>query len=73
MSQWTDILTAREMAESRALTARLDPAFATAQHAFYTTRSASELRALAQQAWLTNDPTQYQVARSYLALLQISA
>lgn len=68
MSQWTHILNREEIAARHALTARLDPAFAARERAFYETRTKAQLETLASQAWDCNSPTGYQMARSYAAL-----
>lgn len=45
-----------------------DPSFAKGEREYYESRTRNELLALAQQAWNCNSPTQYQLARSYMAL-----
>ena len=70
MSQWSTILTPAEIEASHAFTARLDPRFAAADRAFYESQDLPQLRALAAQAWDSNSPTAYQMARSYAARIQ---
>jgi len=67
-SAWNTILTAPELDAHYALTASLDPHFAKGERTFYESRTPTQLRVLAAQAWDCNDPTGYQLARSYLAL-----
>lgn len=68
--QWNKVLSASELAASHAATAVIDPRFAKGDEAFYRSRSVNQLRALVHQAWLCCEPTGYQMARSYLALLE---
>lgn len=68
MSQWTEILSAEQLAASYATTAKIDPAFASRSKAFWETQSVAALRGLRAGAWTANDPEGYQMARSYLAL-----
>lgn len=70
---WTDVLSQEELDDLHEKTADLDPAFAAASRRYWASRTENELSALAQQAWLTNDPDQYQMARSYLAVAGMSA
>lgn len=70
MSQWSHILTAAELHAHYTLTAKLDPAFAASERAYYETRTLNQLRALAAQAWECCTPTAYQLARSHAALQQ---
>lgn len=67
MSQWSEILSAEQLAERTALTAKLDPTFARRQHEFYSTQPANRLRSLQAGAFTANDAEGYQLARSYLA------
>ena len=67
-SAWNAILTAAELDAHYALTASLDPRFAQAERGWYESRTINQLRVLAAQAWDCNEPTCYQMARSYLAL-----
>lgn len=69
-SQWVDVLTAEQIEEHHSRTAELDPSFATGSRRFWESRTENELAALVHQAWLTNDGDQYQMARSYLAVLK---
>ena len=69
MSQWTHIMTATEINAFHALTASLDPRFAKGEREFYASRTKPQLETLAAQAWWGNEPTPYQLARSYAALL----
>lgn len=69
-SQWTDILSTAELDAHYALTASLDPRFAAGERAFYESRTASQLRVLTAQTWNCNEPTGYQLARSYAALAE---
>ena len=64
-SAWNTILTAPELDAHYALTASLDPHFAKGERTFYESRTPTQLRVLAAQAWDCNDPTGYQLARSY--------
>jgi hypothetical protein len=66
--RWSKLLSAAEIEADFALTASLDPVFASASRTFWATRSAGELRVLRDGAWLANDPDTYQMARSLLAL-----
>lgn len=68
MTQWTDILTPEMLAARAALIASIDPAFAAAQTAFYAAQTVPQLKAIIAGAWTANDPENYQIARSYLAL-----
>lgn len=68
MSQWTHVLSERELDANYALTASLDPCFASEERAFYESASAHDLRACMNGAWFANDPHGYQMARSYLAM-----
>ncbi len=68
MSQWSHILSASELDSFHALTASLDPAFADSERAFYLSRTKAQLGSLAAGAWYANEPTGYQLARSYLAM-----
>lgn len=65
---WSHILSREEIEAQHALTASLDPHFAREQRQFYEGRTASQLAVLASQAWNSNDPDGYQMARSYAAL-----
>lgn len=67
-NQWGEILDQSKIDARHALTASIDPRFAAADRAFYESRTASDLRVLVSQAWNCNEPTAYQIARSYLAL-----
>jgi len=69
MSQWSEILNAAQLKAYHARTAQLDPAFAAKQAAFYESRSADQLDVLTSQAWESNTPDTYQLARSYRALI----
>lgn len=68
---WMDLMTAEELAARTAETAKLDPAFAARDKAFYESRTAGDLRSLATQAWNCSQSEGYQVARSYLALKEV--
>ena len=68
-SAWNAILTAAELDAHYALTASLDPRFAKSERTFYESRTPAQLRVLAAQAWDCCEPTGYQLARSYLALV----
>jgi hypothetical protein len=68
-SQWTHVLTQAEIDARFDLTHAVDPRFAREQRRFYATRTSNELKALINQAWLCNDADGYQMARSYLALM----
>ena len=72
-SAWNTILTAAELDAHYALTASLDPRFAKSERDFYESRTINQLRVLAAQAWDCNEPTGYQLARSYLALAVAAA
>jgi hypothetical protein len=65
--QWSHVLSSAELDTHYALTASLDPSFAQKQRQFYESRSKAELSALMHQAWLCNEPTSYQLARSHAA------
>ena len=68
-SQWTHILTPKELDATYALTAELDPSFAAAQREFYAARTVPELETLMHQAWMCSDSTAFQMARSHRAIL----
>lgn len=68
MSPWTCTLTADELEAHYTLTASIDPSFAKRERTFWESRTEGQLRALAAQAWNTNDSDQYQIARTYLAM-----
>ena len=70
-SAWNTILTAPELDAHYALTASLDPRFAKDQRTFYESRTPTQLRVLAAQAWDCNEPTAYQLARSHAALVEV--
>lgn len=70
---WNTVLTRAEIDASHALTAKLDPAFAARDRAWYASRTANQLSALASGAWNCNDSTTYQMARSYLCTAQLVA
>lgn len=72
-SPWAHILSPAEIDAHHALTASIDPRFAATDRAFYESRTGAQLANLAAGAWNCNDPTGYQVARSYAALPQVSA
>lgn len=67
-SKWVDTLSVEEIEANFKLTASLDPAFAAQAREFYETRTPSQLKTLAAQAWNCNDADGYQMARSFLAL-----
>jgi hypothetical protein len=69
-SQWSDILFPAEIEARYALTASLDPRFAKSERDFYEGRTLNQLKALVAQAWDANEPTAYQLARSYAALAE---
>jgi FkbM family methyltransferase len=69
-SQWSDILPPAALEAHYALTASLDPRFAKSERDFYESRTFNQLKALAAQAWDANEPTAYQLARSYAALVE---
>lgn len=68
--EWNTIATGAELAAYHTLTASLDPAFAARETEFYKTRTASQLRVLAAQAWDSNQRDGYVLARSYRAQLE---
>lgn len=68
MDAWKDILTVDQIVERHELTAKIDPSFARDEREFWETRIPFQLRAMVAQAWDCNDPSQYQLARSYAAL-----
>jgi hypothetical protein len=68
-NRWTDLLNRQEIEAQFALTASIDPRFARSQREFYESRTAAQLGALAQQAWNCNEADNYQLARSYAALM----
>lgn len=70
MSQWSHILSRAELEAHYALTASLDPRFAADERTFYEGRSFNQLNALSAQAWDCNEPTAYQLARSYASLAE---
>ena len=68
-SKFHHIMSRDELNARFAMTASLDPAFATRERRFYETRTEAELRAIAAQAWNCNDASNYRMAKSYLALM----
>lgn len=64
---WTTILTPTQLADHYDAVAALDPRFAAGQRSFYEAQTQEQLSALAHQAWLTNEPTAYVLARSHAA------
>jgi hypothetical protein len=68
-SQWSHILNRQEIDAYHSLTASIDPSFAAKDRAFYESRTDAQLDTLAAQAWNSNQPTPYQLARSYRAAL----
>lgn len=64
-------MTVAELDAFHARTAQIDPGFARREREFYESRTASQLSALAYQAWLCNDAHGYQLARSYKAAKQV--
>lgn len=69
-SQWSQILTSEELQVQNDRTASIDPRYARRSRAFYESRTLSQLKVLAAQAWDCNEPGVYQLARSYAALIQ---
>jgi hypothetical protein len=67
-NQWIDVLSAEQIAAFHAVTGIVDTRFMISEQQFYETRSLPQLRSLVCGAWSANDPTGYQLARSYLAL-----
>lgn len=67
-SQWSYVMSRKEVDAYHALTASLDPSFARREREFYESASVSALQAVASQAWNCCEPTGYQLARSYAAL-----
>lgn len=65
MNHWSHILTAVELEAHYALTASIDPAFAAKEQAFYESRTYDQLKALAAQAFDSNQATAYQLAKTY--------
>ena len=65
--QWHEILTPEQIDAYHRTAARLDPIFAAADRCWWESRSEAELRAQEGFAWMANDPTSYQLARSYRA------
>lgn len=65
---WVHILSQAEIDLRHTLRASIDPRFATADRAFYESRTAAQLQGIAAGAWNCNDSTTYQMARSYLTL-----
>lgn len=68
MSQWSHVLSQAEINAYHALTASLDPAYASGERAWYESRTVNQLKVAAAQAWDANIPTAYQLAKSYLVL-----
>jgi hypothetical protein len=66
--QWDQILFAPQIEAHHTLTNKIDPRFMISERTYYETRSIAQLRSLVCGAWTANDPTGYQLARSYLAL-----
>lgn len=67
-SKWTHILSPSELEARYALTYRLDPRFARSERAFWESRTPDQLKVLADQSWVCNEPDAYQIARSLLTL-----
>lgn len=72
-SRWTHILTPDEIAAYHELTASIDPRFAAAERAQYERWTASELKSAMNRAWLCCEDCRYQLARSYLAMIEPAA
>lgn len=68
MTHWTHLMTAAEIEERHALTARIDPAYAEREQQFYSSRTVPQLDVIAAQAWRADELDYYQLARSYAAL-----
>lgn len=68
MSSWHEILNPEQLDEYYTRAASLDPRFARKQRAFYEGRSEAQLQVQMHQAWLCNEPTSYQLARSHKAI-----
>ncbi len=66
--QWVDVLSADQIGAYHAMTGIIDTRFMISEQQYYETRSIPQLRALVCGAWTANDPTGYQLSRSYLAL-----
>jgi hypothetical protein len=69
-SPWNTTLTTHELDAHYALTASIDPRFAREERAFYESRTLNQLKVLAAQSWNCCEPTGYQMARSYVALME---
>jgi hypothetical protein len=69
MNHWGETLSAEQLEARYALTASLDPVFARDDRQYWESRTASQLRTLAAGAWCANQGEQYQMARTYLAVL----
>jgi hypothetical protein len=67
-SPWNSTLTAAQLEIFYAVKAKLDPAFARRDRAFWNTRTKSQLKSLKAGAWEANDATVYQMANTYLTL-----
>lgn len=72
-SRWTHILSPDEIKAYHALTASLDPAYAARERAQYEAMTAADLRAAMHRAWLCNEDCRFQLARSYLAMIEPAA
>lgn len=72
-SPWSHILTPEEIDAYHALTASIDPRFARAERAEYQAMTAAQLRVAMSRAWLCNEACRYQLARSYLAMIEPAA
>lgn len=69
-TRWNHILSPDEIAAYHAQTASIDPRFAAAEKSQYEAMTADELKIAIDRAWLCNEDCRYQLARSYLALLE---
>lgn len=65
---WTEILSYEQITAQFAKMSELDPGFARKSIDFWSTRTVRQLRSLKSGAWYSNQPEQFQLARSYLAL-----
>jgi hypothetical protein len=70
MNHWSKILSPAEIEAHHALTASIDLDFATGDRKWWQSRTANELRAEMNGSWNCNCGTTYQLARSYLAILE---
>lgn len=66
VSPWASFLSIEQIEARRAVTARIDPGFASRDRAWWDARTDAELHTIAAGAWDANEAERYQLARSLL-------